>query len=205
VDGAIVDLKIEDDQVKFSTIADEEPIGLTGSGLLSTVFEFRNVGVIDASGRILPEPPQLADRITTDAHGTRAIKLTDDGKLLLTQHDIRELQKAKGAIRAAIDVLMQQLNLTPSDLQKVILTGSFGGQVDVNSIIEIGMIPPVRKDIVETTANGAGFGAAMFLTDEGFALGEKLAAESKQVDLDLDANFNMFYIEGMSLVPDGKR
>jgi uncharacterized 2Fe-2S/4Fe-4S cluster protein (DUF4445 family) len=203
IDGAIVDLKLEDDHINFKTIADEEPIGLTGSGLLSTVFEFRNAGLIDVSGRILPDPAQLADRVFTDAHGARAIKLTDDGKLLLTQHDVRELQKAKGAIRAAIDVLMQQLDLTPNDLQKVILTGSFGGQVDINAIIEIGMIPPVRREVVETAANGAGFGAAMFLTDEGFALGEKLAAEAKQVDLDLDANFNMLYIEGMALAPNG--
>jgi uncharacterized 2Fe-2S/4Fe-4S cluster protein (DUF4445 family) len=205
IDGAIVDLKLEDDQVNFTTIADADPIGLTGSGLLSTVFEFRNAGLIDVSGRILPDPPQLVDRVFTDAHGMRAIKLTDDGQLLLTQHDVRELQKAKGAIRAAIDVLMQQLNLAPNDLQKVILTGSFGGQVDIDAIIEIGMIPPVRREVVETAANGAGFGAAMFLTDEGFALGEKLAAESKQVDLDLDANFNMLYIEGMALAPSGKR
>ncbi len=203
IDGAIVNLKLEDDHVNLTTIADEDPIGLTGSGLLSTVYEFRKAGIIDVSGRILPEPPQFIEHITSDTNGIRAIKLTDDGKLLLTQKDIRELQKAKGAIRAAIDVLMQQLDLTPGDLQKVILTGSFGGQVDIDAIIEIGMIPPVRREVVETVANGAGFGAAMFLTDEGFALGEKLATESKQVDLDLDANFNMLYIEGMALASNG--
>jgi uncharacterized 2Fe-2S/4Fe-4S cluster protein (DUF4445 family) len=197
-------LKLEGDQVIFTTIGDAEPIGLTGSGLLSTVSEFRNAGVIDVSGRLLPDPPRFADRITTEAHGQRAIKLTDDGKLLLTQFDVRELQKAKGAIRAAIDVLMSQLGLTPNDLQRVILTGSFGGQVDIDAIINIGMIPPVRREVIETVANGAGFGAAIFLSDQGFALGEKLAAETKQVDLDLDANFNMLYIEGMALTPNSK-
>jgi uncharacterized 2Fe-2S/4Fe-4S cluster protein (DUF4445 family) len=203
IDGAIVDLKLEDDHLYFTTIANQDPIGLTGSGLLSAVSEFRRAGVIDVSGRILPDPPHLAERITTDAHDMRAIKLTDDGRLLLTQYDVRELQKAKGAIRAAIDVLMSQLNLVPDDLQKVILTGSFGGQVDIDAIIEIGMISPVRREVVETAANGAGFGAAMFLSEEGFALGEKLATEAKQIDLDLDANFNMLYIEGMSLAPNG--
>lgn len=205
IDGAVVDLKLEDDHVNFKTIADEEPIGLTGSGLLSTVFEFRNAGVIDISGRILPDPSHYASRIFTDAHGQRVIKLTDDGRLLLTQYDVRELQKAKGAIRAAMDVLLQKLELTPNDLQKVILTGSFGGQVDIDAILEIGMIPPVRREVVETAANGAGFGAAIFLSDEGFALGEKLAIEAKQVDLDLDANFNMLYIEAMALAPNGNR
>jgi uncharacterized 2Fe-2S/4Fe-4S cluster protein (DUF4445 family) len=131
--------------------------------------------------------------------------LTDDGRLLLTQFDVRELQKAKGAIRAAIDVLMSQLSLTPDDLQKVILTGSFGGQVDIDAIINIGMIPPVQREAIETVANGAGFGAAIFLSDEGFERGEKLAAETKQVDLDLDANFNMLYVDAMALAPNGRR
>lgn len=99
---------------------------------------------------------------------------------------------------------MERLGLVPDDLQKVILTGSFGGQVDIDAILEIGMIPPVRKEVVETVANGAGFGAAIFLTDEGFARGEKLADHAEQVDLDTDANFNMLFIEGMYLVPDGK-
>lgn len=204
IDGAIVDMRIENKDFIFKTIADAEPIGLTGSGLLSTVFELHRAGLIADSGRILPEGHAFEKLIGENEYGTRQIRLTPDRKLHLTQHDVRELQKAKGAIRAAIDVLMMQLNLKPKDLQKVILTGSFGGQVDIDAIIDIGMIPPVQREIVETAANGAGFGAAMFLSDEGFALGEKLAAKAKQVDLDTDANFNNLYIEGMYLMPNGK-
>ncbi len=205
IDGAIVDTQLQDGQLGLETIADADPIGLTGSGLLSAVNQFRQAGVIDASGRILTEPEGYTHLISSDEHGTRSINLTEDGSLKLTQLDVRELQKAKGAIRAAIDVLMMQLNLKPEDLQKVILTGSFGGQVDIESIINIGMIPPVAPQVVETIANGAGFGAAIFLSDEGFALGEKLAAKAEQIDLDLDASFNMLYVEGMSLSPNGKR
>ena len=117
----------------------------------------------------------------------------------LTQLDIRELQKAKGAIRASIDILMDQLDLSPDDIDKVYLTGSFGGQVDVDSVLDMGMIPPVRHEVVETVANGAGLGAAMFLTDEGFAFGERLAAEAVQVDLDNDEHFNIRYANAMYL------
>jgi uncharacterized 2Fe-2S/4Fe-4S cluster protein (DUF4445 family) len=67
----------------------------------------------------------------------------------------------------------------------------------------VGMIPPVRREVVETAANGAGFGAAIFLSDEGFTLGEKLAQKAEQVDLDLNPNFNMLYVEAMQLTPDG--
>jgi uncharacterized 2Fe-2S/4Fe-4S cluster protein (DUF4445 family) len=230
VDGAITKVEVDGDHFKLTTIADAEPVGLTGSGLLSAIAEFRRVGLIDPSGRINPAcdqysdkvengeadsiehpgstsgtlPPEcerFADQISKDDQGARRIQLTPDKDLYLTQLDIRELQKAKGAIRAAIDVLMNQLELKPEDMEEVILTGSFGGQVDIDAILEIGMIPPVKREAVKTIANGAGLGAAMFLTDEGFALAEKLAQKAEQVDLDLDPQFNRFYVEGMTLAP----
>jgi uncharacterized 2Fe-2S/4Fe-4S cluster protein (DUF4445 family) len=64
------------------------------------------------------------------------------------------------------------------------------------------MIPPVRRDVVKMIANGAGLGAAMFLSDEGFALGEELAARAEQIDLDLDPDFNMRYVSAMVLSPN---
>ena len=108
-------------------------------------------------------------------------------------------QKAKGAIRAAIDTLLARLGLQASDLQRLILTGSFGGQVDIAAAVELGMLPPAPREVIESVANGAGLGAAMFLSDEGFALGEVLAARAEQVDLDMDAGFTNRYIHSMQL------
>lgn len=97
---------------------------------------------------------------------------------------------------------MAQLSLTPADLERVILTGSFGGQIEVQSAIDLGLIPPVPVEKVETIANGAGLGAAMFLSDEGFALGEMLAQKAEQVDLDMDPSFMSRYVGAMSLSPE---
>jgi len=201
VDGAIVATRMEGDELILETIGEEEPVGLTGSGLLSVVHELRKADVIEASGRIPPEPPIYNGRLGVDRHGARRIPLTEDGKLGLSQWDVRELQKAKGAIRAAMDILMTQLDLQPKDLQRLILTGSFGGQVEIDAAIDLGMIPPVKREVVESIANGAGLGAAMFLSDEGFAFGEALAERSEQIDLDLDPDFNTRYVNAMSLSP----
>lgn len=229
VDGAITDLKLKEGEFSLTTIADAEPVGLTGSGLLAAIAAFRNIGLIEESGRINPDCAAYAEqirngegdpdpgmleggkipqpcleylkKISQDDQGSRRIVLAPDQDLYLTQLDIRELQKAKGAIRAAVDVLLANLNLQPQDLSRVILTGSFGGQVDIQSILDIGMIPPVKPQVVETAANGAGFGAAIFLSEEGFALGERLAQKAEQIDLDTDAQFNQFYIDGMKLAP----
>jgi uncharacterized 2Fe-2S/4Fe-4S cluster protein (DUF4445 family) len=203
VDGAIVRVRLDGGELVFDTIGDEPPVGLTGSGLLSVIYELRRAGVIEDSGRIAPQPPMFADRMGEDALGARLIPLTPDGRLSLSQWDVRELQKAKGAIRAAVDILMGELDLKPSGLERVILTGSFGGQIDIDAVLALGMIPPVRRQVVETIPNGAGLGAAMFLSDEGFALGEKLAARAEQIDLDLDPDFNMRYVNAMALTPDG--
>jgi uncharacterized 2Fe-2S/4Fe-4S cluster protein (DUF4445 family) len=202
VDGAITDVRIHGGHFHFKTIADEPPVGVTGSGLLSLVHELRKAGVVEVSGRIHHQPPVMSDRLGTDQHGARRIHLLDDSRIWLSQWDIRELQKAKGAIRAAVDTLMAHLHLKPEDLERVILTGSFGGQIDIDSAIELGMIPPVDPARVETIANGAGLGAAMFLSDEGFALGEELARRAGQVDLDQDPLFISRYVGAMALKPE---
>ena len=204
VDGAITRVRLEDSELIYDTIGNEPPVGLTGSGLLSLVYELRQADVIESNGRIRPDPPVFADRLGSDIHGARRLKLTPDGRLGLSQWDVRELQKAKGAVRAAIDILMINLGLKPMDLKRFILTGSFGGQVDVEAVMGLGMIPPVRREIVENVANGAGLGAAIFLTDEGFALGEALASRAEQIDLDLQPEFNSRYLDAMVLQPNGK-
>jgi hypothetical protein len=61
------------------------------------------------------------------------------------------------------------------------------------------MIPNVNPAIVETSANGAGLGAALFLNEEEFARGERIAAIAEQIDLDLDADFNRRYVGAMNL------
>jgi uncharacterized 2Fe-2S/4Fe-4S cluster protein (DUF4445 family) len=216
VDGAIVGVELDptDGSLALSTIGDQPPVGLTGSGLLQLVLELRHAGVVDVTGRMAKDHPTFGDRISVDDKGVRRFLITDQGvdrrgvqddeegarvPLHLTQHDVRELQKAKGAIRAAIEILMAKLGLQPEDLQRMILTGSFGSQLDVEAVVRLGMIPPVDLSIVEPSANGAGFGAALFLDDGEFARGERIAAMAEQVDLDLDAEFNRRYVEGMEL------
>lgn len=206
VDGAIVKAWIDRrGELNFETLANEAPVGLTGSGLLSLVYELRKADVISASGRLSHDPPILKDRLGVDRHSTRRLLLTPGDRLGLSQWDIRELQKAKGAVRAAVDILMTRLGLKPDDLERLILTGSFGAQLDLDAVIGIGMIPPVKPRVIETVANGAGFGAAAFLTEEGFARGEALAAHAEQVDLDQDPDFVPHYVGAMGLTPDRYR
>ena len=216
VDGAIVGVAADPGNGGFAltTIAGHPPVGLTGSGLLDLVCELRRAGVVERSGRLVREHAVFGGRLSVDEGGVRRLLVTDEGvdlrgaeslddarqvPLYLTQHDIRELQKAKGAIRAATEVLLGRLGLEPGDLQRLILTGSFGSQLSVEAVVGLGMIPPVDLAVVEPSANGAGFGAALFLDEGEFARGEQIAARAEQVDLDLDPDFIQLYVQSMDL------
>jgi uncharacterized 2Fe-2S/4Fe-4S cluster protein (DUF4445 family) len=197
VDGAITSVSLEEEQLILDTINGESPVGLTGSGLLSAAHVLRQAEAIEPSGRISQESRLIAG--ATNGRTGRKIPLTSDGNLYLTQWDIRELQKAKGAILATINILMRRLNLRPKEMQRVILTGSFGGQVDIEAARAIGLIPPVSLDVIENIPNGAGLGAASFLTDEGYTRAIRIAEKAEQIDLDTDPEFIDQYIEGMRL------
>ena len=216
VDGAIIGARVRDDgSLDLRTVGDAPPVGLTGSGLLALVHELRRVEVIDAGGRLAETHPVFGDRLGQDEWGVRRFLITDEGRdlrgvesgaegvripLYLTQHDVRELQKAKGAIKAAMETLLAQLGLQPADLQRMILTGSFGSQLDVAAALGVGLIPAVRPEVVEMSANGAGLGAALMLDDVEFARGERIAAAAEQVELDLDPDFDRRFVRAMKLV-----
>jgi uncharacterized 2Fe-2S/4Fe-4S cluster protein (DUF4445 family) len=200
IDGAVTAVSMPGDRLVLDTINNEAPIGLTGSGLLSAAYVLRQAGAIESSGRINPDSQLAVGKMaSSDSRNGRAILLTPDGKLYLTQWDIRELQKAKGAILATINILLERLNLQPEDLQRMILTGSFGGQIDIVAARSIGLIPAVSPDVIENIPNGAGLGAAGFLSTEGFARSVRLAGMAEQIDLDADPAFMDRYVEGMRL------
>jgi uncharacterized 2Fe-2S/4Fe-4S cluster protein (DUF4445 family) len=219
VDGAIIGARLHsaDGRVTVATVADAAPVGLTGSGLLELVGELRRAGVLDPNGRFVDDHPTFGGRLDRDAQGIRRFLITDEGRdyrgvepgaegarvsLYLTQHDVRELQKAKGAIKAAMETLLAQLGLAPGDLQRMILTGSFGSQLNVEAVVGLGMIPAVPLEVVETSANGAGLGAARMLDDVEFARGERIAAAAEQVDLDLDPEFDRRYVRSLKLTAE---
>lgn len=221
VDGGIVEAEAKaDGTLVIKTVGDGPPVGLTGSGLLALVRELRRAGVIEPSGRFAAEDSAcvqaLRRRFDVGPEGVRRFLITDAGvdrrgiedgeegarvSLYLTQYDVRELQKAKAAIRATIDTLLQRLDVEPGDLKRVILTGSFGSQLDVDAALELGMIPPAPRDVIETSANGAGLGAARMLDDAEFAWAGRIAAAAEQVELDLDPGFDRRFVRSMALAP----
>ena len=97
--------------------------------------------------------------------------------------------------------------VTPEDFDKVATAAREAEGADVTggmrhrleSAIELGMIPRVEPSIVESISNGAGVGAAIFLSDEGFARAKHIAASVEQIDLDRSRDFERVFIDALTL------
>ncbi len=193
--GAVTSTSWDGENLSFSTIGDLAPKGLTGSGLISSVKTLVDVGVIESSGRISQSSPDNIKIETVDE--IRRIVFSEE--LYLTQTDIRELQKAKGAVRAACDILLERAGKSAKDLDRVVLTGSFGGKLDPKDVLGLGVLPECPSGLIHSIPNGAGFGAAMMLSEDVWKTACETAAKVRHIELNLDPKFMDRYVSSMAL------
>jgi uncharacterized 2Fe-2S/4Fe-4S cluster protein (DUF4445 family) len=161
--GAIERLSFAKDKVEYQTVGGTPPAGICGSGIIDAVAQLYSAGIVDASGR-MQEHPRV--RVTG---GQREFVLVSEEErgaapdITVTQHDVREIQLAKAAIRTGIQVLLQSKGIAEMDVEQVILAGAFGTYLNLASAVTIGMLSPLPVDRFRQVGNAAGGGARMAL------------------------------------------
>lgn len=176
--GAIESISLENDEVKFQTVGGSPPSGLCGSGALDLVAQLRKAEIIGANGRMVSHP-----RIRS-INGQPSFVITEHPLIFFTQKDVREIQLAKGAIRAGIEVLLREMRISPEDLQEVVLAGAFGTYLRAESAMEIGMLPRIPPERFRHVGNAAGAGArAMLVSARMRSEAEKLARRLEYIEL----------------------
>jgi uncharacterized 2Fe-2S/4Fe-4S cluster protein (DUF4445 family) len=194
--------------VSLKVIGDCEPVGLCGSGLVDAVASLVTVGLLDRSGRFVPD--DVAAQIAPDLAG-RLVMLGEErvfvlhwrgepgdvaDSIFLTQRDVRELQFAKAAIASGWNVLLEEAGLTAADVQQVLLAGSFGSYLSPASAIKLGLVPKIGVMRVLSAGNVAGEGAKMaLLSVRERAAALALLEEVRYVELSDRADFNDRFIE----------
>lgn len=175
-DGAVDVVDINTD-VRWHTIGDAPPRGICGSGLVDLVAGMLHTGIVSDSGmmasaeEMAERAPQLARRLSGNGR-QRSFVVADRSEgaggraLAITQRDIRELQLAKGAIRAGVEILMRELDITSTEVRRVYLAGAFGNYIKPASALAIGLIPHFPNAEIVPVGNAAGSGAKMALLSE---------------------------------------
>jgi uncharacterized 2Fe-2S/4Fe-4S cluster protein (DUF4445 family) len=164
--GAIERLRILASGVEYQTIGDAPPVGLCGSGVLDAVAQLRQLGVVDERGNMGDHP-----RVRRTEHGPEFVLVAAEGDgndrdVVITRGDVGEIQLAKGAIRAGINILLDEAGLSEQDVDQVIIAGAFGTYIDVSSAIVIGMFPPLPLERFNQVGNAAGMGAKLALVSK---------------------------------------
>jgi len=178
--GAIEGFAVEAGAIVVKTIGHAEALGLCGSGLVDLVGELAYTGALGPSGRFAKSHPQpeLHGRLET-VEGK--IRFQVAGPVHLTQKDVRQVQLAKGAVRAGIELLLKSEGLSPSDVDRVLIAGSFGYHLRTRSLVNLGLLPPEFADRVEFVGNTSKTGGKAFLLNA--SLREEMAELAKRVTL----------------------
>jgi uncharacterized 2Fe-2S/4Fe-4S cluster protein (DUF4445 family) len=211
-DGAIEVVRIADGALELAVIGDAEPAGICGSGLVDAVAELVRAGLLDSSGRFVTAEqtvelaPRLADRFVEREGGERVFVLHWKGgegdvenAVYLSQRDVRELQFAKAAIATGWRLLVEELGVEESEIQQVLLAGSFGSYLSAASAVRIGLVPRLPLPRIVSAGNVAGEGAKMAL----LSMQERHAAtamldEVEYIELSDRADFNDLFVEQLA-------
>jgi uncharacterized 2Fe-2S/4Fe-4S cluster protein (DUF4445 family) len=208
-EGAIEGVKVQGDALALEVIGDAEPVGMCGSGLVDAVAELVENGLLDHSGRFVPEEhaaalhPALASRLTTIGK-ERVFVLHwrgDDPKasVFLSQRDVRELQFAKASIATGWRILMGELGVGPDDVTQVLLAGSFGAYLSPLSAVRIGLVPKLALPRIVSAGNVAGEGAKIAaLSSRERAEAYSILREVEYVELSGRADFNDMFIDQLA-------
>ena len=197
--GAIERVSLADGRVTLRTIGDAPAVGLCGSGLLDAVAELATHDVIESSGRFTkkPEvlPAGLRERLTT-LDGKPVFRLSES--VYLSQSDIRQVQLAKGAVRAGIDVLLKRNGISPADVDRALIAGSFGYHLTVRSLIDIGLFPAEFDGRVDYVGNTSRSGAEALLGNASARASlEQEVSAVEAVELANDDDFTQLFVKAM--------
>jgi uncharacterized 2Fe-2S/4Fe-4S cluster protein (DUF4445 family) len=210
-DGAIEGVRMSDDEVGLEVIGDVAAVGICGSGLVDAVAELVRVGLLDHSGRFVPDEvaaerfPLLAPRLTRIGQ-ERVFVLAWRGpveepvtSVYLSQRDVRELQFAKASIATGWQILLRELGVEPSEISQVLLAGSFGAYLTPLSAVRIGLVPKLALPRIVSAGNVAGEGAkiaALSLRERAEA--EAILREVEYVELSGRSDFNDLFVDQLA-------
>ena len=186
--GAIEKVVMDDDDFEVSVIGDanETPVGLCGSGLVSLLSELVRGDRMNRLGRFEwdEEPIRIAPGIT------------------FSESDVNNLAQAKGANVAGLQIIFEHFGITADQLDVFYLAGGFGRHLDLEASKRIGLIPDIPTEKIRRVGNAAVEGACIALLSRTKRLElEQLVRRVEHCRLETHPNFFDVFVEGCQFAP----
>lgn len=190
------------------------PKGICGSGLADAISELLKVKILKPDGYLMDfkeavkngVTPGIAERLCKSSEGNYFVFYSKTGlgnkpeEIIITQKDIRNIQLAKAAIQAAVEILLEKALITINDVDEVKIAGVFGKFIHPGAAISFGLYPDVDKDRLYFVGNAAGNGAAQaLLNNSSRELALKYSKEAVHVELAEEKTFQEKFLNAMEL------
>jgi uncharacterized 2Fe-2S/4Fe-4S cluster protein (DUF4445 family) len=205
--GAIEQISIDPKnlEVNYQIIDDTQPIGICGSGFIDLLAELLKCGLITKKGNFASGISDRTSRLRKTSQGWEFVivwkietNLLSD--IVITQRDIRELQKAKAAVHTGVELLMKKMGFTEDDIANLFIAGAFGNNISFENARTIGLIPEISLDRILFMGNLAGVGAKMTLISKDMReYAEKISKKVTYYELGVDPDFQNEYIRSLDL------
>lgn len=183
VDGAVCGVDLKKGTLK--TVSDKPPVGLCGTGIIELVSELLDEKIIDKTG------------LLDDDYFINGYKVAED--VVFTQNDIRQVQMAKSAVRAGIDVLAKSWGIALSEIDTVYLAGGFGYGLSIEKACNIGILPSEFLGKTKVVGNSSLGGCVKYAErQDGDERISNIKEISSEISLGNSEDFEKMYIEYMN-------
>jgi uncharacterized 2Fe-2S/4Fe-4S cluster protein (DUF4445 family) len=202
--GAIEAVELTATGLNLKTVDNAPAIGLCGSGIIDSVAELRRWQMINEQGRL----DRHHQRVREGGHGAEflLVPATQSGNqhdVVITQDDINEIQLAKGAIRAGLEVLLDATATAPEEVKDVVIAGAFGSFLKIQSALDIGLLPHLPNAHYRQVGNAALVGAKWALiSNQARERARQIVAQTNYLELTTYPKFNRRFALGMLFPKD---
>jgi len=203
MDGAIdlIDINHDNFEVTVRTIGNKKPLGICGSGLIHSLSEMVDAGIIDRAGKIIGRAN--CRRIRKGNEGLEYVLCFKEesgtgSDIVITESDIKNLIRAKGAIFAGIRTMLQQVELDMDSIDRVYIAGGFGNYINITDAISIGLLPDLPPEKFKYVGNSSLQGAMIvLLSQQALDEAEDIADKMTYIELSIGNKFMDEFISAL--------
>lgn len=207
--GAIERIKLTNGDITYQTIGKAKPRGICGSGLIDCIYEFAQNGIINHDGKFIFSNNN--ERIIEKDGEAQLIiayaSETEKGEdLTVSESDIGNLIRSKGAVFAAIKSLLDYVGMKFKDIDTFFVAGGFGSYLDIPKAIGIGLLPDIDPARIKFIGNSSLMGARLaLLSSHAFERSIKIANNMTNIELSSYQPFMDEYVAAMFLPHTDRR
>ncbi len=185
------------------TVGRKKPQGICGSGLISVLAELLSACVIDRNGKFVRD--LSSDRVREGRFGYEYVLAwaEDSGTghdIVINEVDIENLIRAKGALFAGCLTLLESLEFSFDDLDRVIIAGAFGRYINLEKGKQIGLFPDIPVEKFHFLGNGSLLGSQLVCLSNGMLHEvERIAKMMTNIELSDNQSFMDKYMGSLFL------